>query len=94
MVDFRSGGLARAPREFLEILRDIDADSIGYHLFAPKTAPVPNDFAACFRQWGYESLARQLDAFDPYLNSLEDNRAYLVELIEVGLRQPAAASQP
>lgn len=94
MVEFGSGRVARTPQEFLEILRAIDTDSIGYHLFAPKTGPMPNDFAACFREWGYESLARQLDAFDPYLNSLEDNRAYLLELVEVGLRQPGTAGRP
>ena len=72
------------------MLREVDSDAIGYHLFTPKIAPGPvaNDFAVWFRQWGYASLAAQLDAFDPYLNSLEDNRTYLIELVEMGLRQP------
>jgi hypothetical protein len=47
-----------------------------------------NDFSAWFEALGYASLARQLDTFDPYLNSLEDNRAYLIELVEMGLKQP------
>ncbi|RMF91060.1 MAG: hypothetical protein D6736_05755 [Nitrospinota bacterium] len=86
---FPSGQQARVPAEMLEILRHIDSDVIGYHLFAPELVrePVVNDFATWFRQWGYESLAQQLDAFDPYLNSLEDNRAYLIELIETGIQQ-------
>jgi hypothetical protein len=90
LVGFPSGRRARTPAELLAGLRDADSDSIGYHLFAPKTAPgrVANDFAAWLRACGEASLADELDAFDPYLNSLEDNRAYLVELIEVGLRQP------
>jgi hypothetical protein len=87
LVIFSSRRRARTPSEFIDILRDVDSDAIGYHLFAPKTAPgrVANDFAAWFRQLGYETLAQQIDAFDPYLNSLEDNRAYLIELIEAGI---------
>lgn len=87
MVQFSSRRRAQTPAEFLDILRGIDHDSIGYHLFAPKATPgrVANDFSAWFRRRGYEALAQQLDAFDPYLNSLEDNRAYLIEMIEAGL---------
>ncbi len=90
LIVFRSGRRADDPRAFLDVLREVDSDAIGYHLFAPKLTPgpVPNDFAVWFRLWGYPSLAAQLDAFDPYLNSLEDNRAYLLELIDMGLRQP------
>jgi hypothetical protein len=77
------------PAEFLAILRDVDAASVGYHLFVPKADGAANDFSAWFAARGYASLARQLDSFDPYLNSLEDNRAYLAELIEVGIRTPA-----
>lgn len=88
LVVFPSGRQARVPGEFPDVLRAVDADAIGYHLFAPKATPgqVANDFATWFRAWGYGVLADQLDAFDPYLNSLEDNRAYLLELIETGLR--------
>jgi hypothetical protein len=87
LVVFASGLRARTPAEFPDRLRAADADTIGYHLFAPKASPAPaaNDFAAWFRAWGYGSLADQLDAFDAYLNSLEDNRTYLIELIETGL---------
>ncbi len=89
LVTFGSGRRARTPAEFAGILREIDSDSIGYHLFTPKAVPgrVANDFAVWFRQLGYEELARQLDAFDPYLNSLEDNRAYLLEMIEAGTKE-------
>jgi Family of unknown function (DUF5752) len=90
LVVFPSRREARTPVECVDVLRDVDSDTIGYHLFAPKIAPGPvaNDFAVWFRHWGYTSLAQQLDAFDPYLNSLEDNRAYLLELVDMGLRQP------
>ncbi len=90
LAAFASGRLAHTPREFVEMLSGIDSDSIGYHLFfAPRvtTGPVINDFSIWFRQWGYESLARQLDAFDPYLNSLEDTRACLVEFIRKAIRE-------
>lgn len=88
LIGFGSGYQASTPQEFLHALREVDSDVIGYHLFIPKASPGPvaNDFAAWFRHLGYESLAQQLDAFDPYLNSLEDNRAYLIETIETGIR--------
>ncbi len=89
IVEFATGRRATTPAEFLAILRDIDAESIGYHLFAPKAEGAANDFSAWFAAQGHPSLARQLDSFDPYLNSLEDTRAYLAELIDVGVRPPA-----
>jgi len=88
LIGFSSGYRVATPQEFLETLRNVDSDVIGFHLFIPKASPgrVANDFAAWFRQLGYDSLAQQLDAFDPYLNSLEDNRAYLIELIDAAIR--------
>jgi len=90
LIGFSSGYRVSTPQEFLDTLGKVDSDVIGFHLFIPKASPgrVANDFAAWFRQMGYASLAQQLDAFDPYLNSLEDNRAYLIELIEAALRAP------
>ena len=87
LIGFGSGYQASTPQAFLDALRHVDSDVIGFHLFIPKASPgrVANDFAAWFRQMGYESLAQQLDAFDPYLNSLEDNRAYLIKMIEAGI---------
>lgn len=92
LILFSSGRRARNPTELMEVLRVIDSDSIGYHLFTPKATAgqAENDFALWFRQQGYDALARQLDAFDPYLNSLEDNRAYLLELIEGGIKSGGA----
>ena len=88
LVSFSSQKRAGSPEEFVKILHTIDSSSIGYHLFEPKSLPghIENDFANWFRQLGHEGLAEQLDAFDPYLNSLEDNRAYLIELIQRGLK--------
>jgi hypothetical protein len=73
--------------EFLATLRTVESESIAYHLFAPKAMPEGsrNDFAYWFDAWGYTALAQQLDSFDPYLNSLEDNRQYLLEMIAAGL---------
>jgi hypothetical protein len=90
LVEFATGRRVGTPREFIEALRNIDSDSVGYHLFVPKAVAgrASNDFAAWFRARGYASLADQLDAFDPYLNSLEDDRAYLLELVEMGARRP------
>lgn len=88
LIGFSSGYRVSTPPDFLATLRKVDSDVIGYHLFIPKASPgrVANDFAAWFRQLGYDGLAQQLDAFDPYLNSLEDNRAYLIELIDAAIR--------
>jgi hypothetical protein len=88
--------VAQTPAEFGAVLSQVDSEAIGYHLFAPQiqAGRVANDFAVWFEHWGYTSLAQQLDAFDPYLNSLEDNRAYLAELIDLGLRQPPEGAQP
>jgi hypothetical protein len=88
VVELGSDTHAATPTEFLDILRHIDPSSIGHHLFTPKASGRVNDFSAWFEALGYASLARQLDTFDPYLNSLEDNRAYLIELVEMGLKQP------
>jgi len=87
LVGFGSGYQAATPEEFLHMLGQVDSDVVGYHLFIPKASPgrIANDFAAWFRYLGYESLAQQLDAFDPYLNSLEDNRVYLIETIKAGI---------
>lgn len=90
LVAWPSGDEARTPHEFGAVLGNVDSTAIGYHLFAPRIRPGPvaNDFAVWFARWGYTSLAQQLDAFDPYLNSLEDTRAYLGELIDLGLHRP------
>jgi hypothetical protein len=69
------GCRATAPHEFLSVLHHVEGETIAYHLFAPKVGPERqrNDFATWFEAWGYSALAHQLDSFDPYLNSLEDN---------------------
>jgi len=86
IVEFTSGRLARTADEFLECLRDLPSDSIGYHLFAAFTGAEAPGFADWFQRCGHERLARQLRTFDPYLNCLEDNRRYLVELMEGALQ--------
>lgn len=82
------GRQAATPQEFLAVLRDLEYPSIAYHLFAPKVAPTGgrNDFATWFDTLGYGILAQQLDSFDPYLNSLEDNRQYLLEMVTAVIR--------
>jgi hypothetical protein len=82
--------VARTVEEFLECLREVPSDSIGYHLFAPFTGADTQGFAEWFGRQGHERLAHQLATFDPYLNCLEDNRRYLIELIETAL--PAAVT--
>jgi Family of unknown function (DUF5752) len=77
---------AATPKEFLAALRTVDIHSVGYHLFQSRAMPSGgNDFTRWFEGWGYTDLARQIDRFDPYLNSLEDNRTYLVEIVEAWL---------
>lgn len=88
LVILPCGREAATPEAFVDVLRTIDGDSIAYHLFAPKArrAGGRTDFAVWFQSLGYRELAHQLDAFDPYLNSLEDTRAFLIETIVSGLR--------
>jgi hypothetical protein len=92
MVEFASGRVARTAEEFLECLRKLPSDSIGYHLFAPFIHTEALGFATWFHRWGHKRLSRQLQSFDPYLNNLEDNRKYLIELIE-GALQPSGAER-
>jgi len=88
LVVIPCGLYAASPAEFVKLLKKVDIESIGYHLFEPKAAPGPtrNDFSQWFYSLGYKSLAHRLDSFDPYLNCLEDNRSYLAELIETELQ--------
>ncbi len=79
---------AATPEEFLAVVRTVEIHSVGYHLFQSRAMPSGgNDFTRWFEGWGYTDLARQIDSFDPYLNSLEDNRTYLVEMVEAWLRR-------
>ncbi len=82
---------AASPEQFLEVLRDIESEAMAFHSFAPKVrhAGGRTDLAAWFETWRYGELAAQLDSFDPYLNSLEDTRTYLVDTIVAGLRPKA-----
>ena len=78
---------AATAQEFLAALRKVEIRSVGYHLFQSRAMPYGgNDFTRWFEGWGYTDLARQIDSFDPYLNSLEDNRRYVIELVEAWLR--------
>ena len=86
IVEFGTGRVAHGVKEFADGLRELPSDSIGYHLFAPFLSTNVPGFAQWFRDRGHERLAQQLETFDPYLNCLEDNRQYLVGLIEDGLR--------
>jgi hypothetical protein len=79
---------AATAQEFLAALRKVEIHSVGYHLFQSRAMPSGgNDFTRWFEGWGYTNLAHQIDSFDPYLNSLEDNRTYLVEMVEAWLRR-------
>jgi DNA-binding transcriptional ArsR family regulator len=74
--------------EFLAALRKVEIQSVGYHLFQSRAMPSGgNDFTRWFNGWGHTDLARQIDSFDSYLNSLEDNRTYLAEMVERWLRR-------
>jgi Family of unknown function (DUF5752) len=88
MVEFGTGRVAHSAEEFVGCLRELPTDTIGYHLFAPFMAADAPGFAQWFRHRGHEQLAQQLEMFDPYLNCLEDNRRYLIQLIEEGLGIP------
>jgi len=88
-----TGRAAQTLGEFIAILKDIDSDTVGYHLFiAPRllSGPKMNDFSLWFRQLGYPHLADKLDSFDPYLMSLKENHDFLISLIESERAKPHA----
>lgn len=89
LVVLPCGVEARSAVDFVRALESVDIESIGYHLFEPKAAPGPtrNDFAQWFYSLGHRELAHRLDSFDPYLNCLEDNRRYLIEIIEESIER-------
>ena len=88
MVEFATGCVAHNVKDFVALLRDLPADTIGYHLFASFLAADAPGFARWFRDQGYQALAQKLETFDPYLNCLEDNREHLVKLIDQELSAP------
>jgi hypothetical protein len=85
---FSTGQRAETPGEFLEVLQKVEIDAIFYHLFTPRLlrGASRNDFSTWFERRGFESLSQRLAEFDPYLNSLEDNRRYLMELVSGELK--------
>lgn len=90
-----AGTPVSTPQQFVDVLRRVESDAIGFHLFLAKVlrSTSENDFAQWFRILGYDALATQLDAFDPYLNSLEDNRAYLIELVTAGTSENGGSAR-
>ena len=88
-----TGRTARTLDEFIGILKDMDSDTVGYHLFiAPRllSETMVNDFSLWFRQRGHHRLADRLDSFDPYLKSLKENHDFLLDLIESECAGPHA----
>ena len=88
-----TGHTAHTLDEFIGILKDMDSDTVGYHLFiAPRllSETMVNDFSLWFRQQGHDRLADRLDSFDPYLKSLKENHDFLLDLIESERAAPQA----
>jgi hypothetical protein len=75
-------------REFRDALKEIDANSIYYHLVETKLRlnRESNDFAAWLQAIGEIELAHQVNSHDPYLTTLEGNRNVLVKLVDARLK--------
>lgn len=70
--------------EFAEILQRVSVSSLYFHVFDAhlRVGPGTNDFSKWLREaLGEESLAADLEAMDPYTDSLEMLRTRLVQLV-------------
>lgn len=75
---------ARTIGEFAQVLADVESSAIYFHLFETRFAG--GDRANDFALWARESLrkpqlAERLEAFDPYMFSLEGARKALLRMV-------------
>ena len=81
---------ARDLREFAAGLGRAPVSSIAFHMFSAKLqlANDRNEFSSWLRDaLGETRLAEEIDAFDPYTQSMENLRARLIRLVDRRLRE-------
>lgn len=75
---------ASSLREFMEALKEIDVNSLYYHVFEARLRleDGSNDFSNWIKfQAGDEQLAAQINSLDPYTYALDDLRNTLIKMI-------------
>ena len=82
-----TGYIARNLKDFLEILKIIDINSIYFHIFEAKMRLKKeiNDFQAWLIEMGRKDLSDKLSNLDPYNITLENLRKRIILIIEKGL---------
>lgn len=73
-------------REFLEALKRVSINSIYFHIFEARIRleKPTNDFSYWLQtSLGEESLAKEIEALDPYTYTLEGLRSAIIKMIEI-----------
>lgn len=75
--------------EFYEIIKNIDINSIYFHMFDARLRlkTNENDFTLWLKEQGYENLSKKILKFDPYTMTLENLRIKLMKFIEMELKR-------
>lgn len=77
-----TGNVARDPADFFDKLPQVSNDSLFYHFFDARLrlGHTTNDFSRWLADRGETDLAHQIDSLDPYLRSLDELKADIIEL--------------
>ena len=84
---FSTGYVASNIKEFVEILKIVDINSIYFHIFEARMRLKKeiNDFQSWLSEIGRSDLANKLSNLDPYNITLENLRKKIIKIIEEGL---------
>ncbi|MBP7795831.1 MAG: hypothetical protein KA059_03525 [Elusimicrobiales bacterium] len=85
---FSTGKKANNINEFYEIMKDIDINSIYFHIFESRLRlkKKENDFQNWFNEIGEARIAMKLSNFDPYTMTLDNLRKKILSIIEDTLK--------
>lgn len=80
------GNVARDPADFFAKLPRVTNESLFYHFFEARLrlGSTTNDFSRWLADRGETDLAGEIDALDPYLRSLDELKA---DIIDIGARR-------
>jgi len=85
---FSTGKKANNVKEFYDILKEIDINSIYFHVFEARLRlkNKGNDFQNWFNEIGETKIATKLSNFDPYSMTLDNLRKKMLRIIEDALK--------
>jgi len=77
-----TGNIAQDPADFFRRLPQVTNESLFYHFFEARLRLErnTNDFSRWLADRGETELAREIDSLDPYLRSLDELKADIIEL--------------